>query len=196
MKLQNVIRAGVGVFAVTLLLAVAAQAAPISMVSGDGDGVVRLDGVMGSFDLSMPSGNTATNTLVFQIQGNPPAIGVAAIVFDGATVLSATELADPSHLLSGLAVPSTGVVAGVLVDFGAPSQASFQVVLSSLPSTASVYSLNLTDTSPLFRSNSWQKLSIEKEQVRFSTAAIPEPGAALCFATGLTFVASRLRRRS
>ena len=198
MKLQNVFRAAIAMLAVSLL-GVVAQAAPITMVTGGGGSTATLDGVIGSFDLSLQSGETSTNTLVFKIEGNPPAMGVAAIVFDGATILSASELSDPDHLLTGLAIPQTGVVAGVLIDFTGKDPATFQLALSSTPTTATVYSLNLTGTSTLYRSDSWKTFAIETTALRFSsasTAAVPEPGAALCFATGLAFVASRLRRKS
>jgi hypothetical protein len=199
MKLQNVSRAAIAALVAAVGIAGSASAAPISMVSADGDGLVKLDGVVGSFDLSLANGDTATNTLVFQLVGNPPAMGVGAIVFDGNTILSASELSDPDHLLTGLVVPNTGTVAGVLIDFGAPSQASFRVVLGSSPTTATVFSLNLTGTSPLYTSTSWQTFALDKESVRFASggeggAPVPEPGAALCFASGLALVASRLRR--
>lgn len=195
MKLQNVSRTAIVSLAVSLFLAAAAQAAPITMQTSGGGSTAVLDGVIGSFDLSLDYGDTSTNTLVFKIEGNPPAMGVAAIVFDGATILSASELSDPDHLLTGLAIPSTGVVAGVLVDFTGKDPATFQLALSSTPTTATVYSLNLTGTSTLYRSDSWHRFAIEKEGLRFASAAIPEPGAALCFASGLVFVVRRLRRR-
>jgi hypothetical protein len=196
MKLQNVSRAAIAALVAAMGVAASASAAPISMVSADGDGSVKLDGVVGSFDLTLASGDTATNSLVFQIVGNPPAMGVGAIVFDGATILSASELSDPDHLLTGLVVPNTGTVAGVLIDFGSPSQASFRVVLGSTPTTATVFSLNLTGTSALFTSTSWQTFALDRERVRFTSGQgtpVPEPGAALCFAAGLALVASRLR---
>jgi len=197
MKLQNVSRAAIAALVAAAGLAGSASAAPISMVSADGDGLVQLDAVVGSFDLTLTSGDTATDSLVFQLVGHPPALGVGAIVFDGTSILSASELSDPDHLLTGLVLPNGRTVAGVLIDFGAPSQASFQVVLGSAPTTATVYSLNLTNTSPLFSTSaSWQTFALDKEQVRFASgdgAPVPEPGAALCFAAGLALVASRLR---
>jgi hypothetical protein len=186
-----------------LLYTAAAQAAPIEMITEDGTGNVTLSGVMGSFELSLLSDQSSGNTLAFQIQGNPPAFGVAAIVFDGTTILSASELSDPDRLITGLVVPKTGMVAGVLVDFTKEGkEASFQVMLSSFPATATIYSLNLTSVSPLFASQNWQRLAIDQQGVGFydgfsdgDAVPLPEPGAALCFAAGLALVASRLRRR-
>jgi hypothetical protein len=198
MKLQKLCGTAIVALAVSVLSGVAAQAAPITMTTSGGGSTAVLDGVIGSFDLTLHSGETTTNTLVFQIEGNPPAMGVAAIVFDGATILSASEIAgsDPHNLLTGFAAPSTGMAAGVLIDMGAPSSARFQIVLSTTPTTARLYSLNLTNISSLYRSTTWNQLAIDKTDVRFSTAAaIPEPGAALCFGAGMAFVASRLRRR-
>jgi hypothetical protein len=198
MKLQNGSRAAIAALVAAVGIVGSAAAAPISMVSGDGDGTVHLDGVVGSFDLTLASGDTATNSLVFQLVGNPPAIGVGAIVFDGASILSASEVSDPDHLLTGLVLPNGHTVAGILIDFGSPSQASFQVVLGSTPTTATIFSLNLTGTSPLFTSTSWQTFALDKERVRFTSGQggtpVPEPTAALCFAAGLALVASRLRR--
>jgi hypothetical protein len=199
MKLQNVLRTAAVSLAVMLFSGVAAQAAPITMQTTSGDSTAVLDGVVGSFDLSLQSGDTTTNQLVFKIEGNPPAFGVAALVFDGATILSASELSDPDHLLNGLVLPNSNIAAGVLIDFTGADPAIFQLTLNTLPTTATVYSLNLMGTSTLFRSTTWHLNPIEKTGLRFSangaTAAVPEPGAALCFATGLAFVASRLRRQ-
>ncbi|HXK22375.1 MAG TPA: hypothetical protein VMS55_06810 [Myxococcota bacterium] len=197
MKLQNLSRAAIAALVAAVGIAGSASAAPISMVSGDGDGIVHLDGVIGSFDLTLASGDTATNSLVFQLVGNPPAIGVGAIVFDGTSILSASELSDPDHLLTGLVLPNSHTVAGILVDFGSPSQASFRVVLGSTPTTATVFSLNLTGTSSFYTSTSWQTFALDKERVRFTSdggTPVPEPAAALCFAAGLALVASRARR--
>src|SRR4029453_13687267 len=63
MKLQNAFRTASGSLAV-LLLGVAAQAAPITMLTSGGGSPATLDGVIGSFELSLQSGETATNTLV------------------------------------------------------------------------------------------------------------------------------------
>jgi hypothetical protein len=200
MKLQNVMRATTAGFAL-LLLAAAAKAAPITMSPDP----VTLDGINGTFTLSLASGDTSDNSLVFDLLGSDqtgffPTSGLAALVFDGTSVVSASEISDPDNLIWGLSVPGTGVVAGVLVDFGTASEATFQVLLSSAPTTATIYSLNLTSTSSLYDSTSWQRLAIEKTQVSFSpggaSAPVPEPAAALCFASGLALVASRLRRRA
>lgn len=195
MKLTNLCRAALIALAASTLLSVAGQAAPITMITSGGSDTATLNGVIGSFDLSLQSGDTATNTLVFRIEGNPPAVGVAAIVFDGATILSASELSDPDNLLTGFGAPGTHLAAGVLFDFSGKPPAVFQIALDSAPTTATLYSLNLKGTSTLYRSTSWRKLAIETVGVRFSSAAIPEPAAALCFAAGLALVASRLRRR-
>ena len=198
MKLQNVIRATSACFAL-LLCAASANAAPITMSPDP----VTLDGINGTFTLSLASGDSSTNSLVFDLLGSDPpgllpATGLAAIVFDGTSIVSANELSDPDNLIWGLSLPGTGMVAGVLIDFGAASEATFQVVLSSTPTTATIYSLNLTSTSTLYSSTSWQTLAIEKERVSFASGGavpVPEPGAALCFASGLALVASRLRRQ-
>lgn len=202
MKLQNVIRATGASFAL-LLCAAAAKAAPIAMSPDP----VTLDGINGTFTLSLASGETSTNTLVFDLLGSGqsgffPAAGVAAIVFDGTAILTANELSDPDNLITGLTIGS-GTVAGVLIDFGSPSEATFRVVLGSAPTTATIYSLNLTSASSVFSSTSWQRFAIERQQVSFGSPGtvrdalpVPEPGAALCFGSGLALVASRLRRRS
>jgi hypothetical protein len=200
MQLQHLMRTTMACLAL-LLFAASAKAAPIAMSPDP----VTLDGINGTFTLSLASGDTSTNSLEFDLLGSDqtgffPTTGLAAIVFDGTSVVSATELSDPDNLIYGLSIPGTGVVAGVLVDFGTASEATFQVVLGSTPTTATIYSLNLKSTSTLYDSTSWQRLAIEKVQVSFSSAdgasaPVPEPAAALCFASGLALVASRLRRR-
>lgn len=196
MKIQSLCRTAIVALAVSVLFGVAAQAAPITMITSGGSSTAVLDGVVGSFDLTLQSGETTTNTLVFRIEGNPPAMGVAALVFDGATILSASELSDPDNLLTGFAAPNTGFAAGVLVDFTGKDPATFELKLSQMPTTATIYSLGLTSMSTLYRSDSWRTFAIDTTNVRFATAAaVPEPSAALCFATGMAFVASRLRRQ-
>jgi hypothetical protein len=203
-------------FATALLIASAVQAAPITMNPSP----VTINGLNGTFTISLTSGDTATNRLNFSVVGsNPPgmlpAAGAAAIVFDGVSVIGAGEISDPHGLITGLAFPGSGTVAGILVDFGAPSTASFFVRLNGAPTTATIYSLTTmsTNTSTL---SSWSngncsdaghggryhkctcsKLPYkQKTTVRFHSeeTPIPEPSAALCFAAGMLLVATRLRR--
>lgn len=188
MKLQNLLRPLTAALATSLLLAAASQAAPITMSPDP----VTVPGVRGTFTLSLESGDTSDNTLVFGITGsNPsgplPAAGVATLIFSGTSILSATELSDPDGMVSGLALPGSGTLVGLLIDFGAPSEATIRVRLSSTPTTATV-----TMVQSLFR--------VSKTTLTFSSAgggggaAIPEPSAALCFAAGLLLVGARLRR--
>jgi hypothetical protein len=181
------------VFAVAASLASAAQAAPITMSPDP----VTLQGVRGHFTLSLQGGDTSDNRLVFGLRGsNPagslPAYGVAAIVFNGVSVVSAGELTDPDSLISGMSIGSSAV-GGLLVDFGDPSTASFFVRLSGAPTSAYIYSVSGTSALSLSSSTSRQGCYLDKKVVRFD-AAIPEPGAGLCFAAGLALVATRLRR--
>jgi hypothetical protein len=197
MKLRNVCRTAIVSLAVSVLLGVAAQAAPITMQTSGGGSTAVLDAVVGSFSVSLGSGDTATNELAFVIDGNTPAVGVAAMVFDGATILD-SDLFDPDHMITGFVLPNSGAVAGVLIDFTGKDAATLTLKLSSTPTTATIYSLNLLGTSTLYRSDNWRRFAIEKDILTFSSnggAPIPEPGAALCFGAGLILVGSRLRRR-
>jgi hypothetical protein len=199
MKLQDTFsttamrRSVLAVFVIAASLASAAQAAPITMSPGP----VTFQGIRGDFTLSLQGGDTSDNRLVFGLLGsNPPgslpAVGVAALVFHGVSVVSAGEISDPHSLITGISIPGTGTVTGLLVDYNAPSTASFFVRLSGTPASATIYSLTPTLSMSLSRysTHSW----ISKTEVRFDSAAIPEPGAALCFAAGLALVASRIRR--
>jgi hypothetical protein len=207
-------------FAAAMLIASAMQAAPITMDANP----VTINGLRGTFTISLTSGSTTNNQLNFSVTGSDPsgflpAAGIAAIVFDGVSVVSAGELSDPHGLITGLSIPGTGTLAGVLLDFGAPSTATFFVRLSGTPTTASIYSLaSATDMAKLSPTNTYNtsyscktdrrghsydckppKLPYkQKIGVRFSSdreeVPIPEPTAALCFAAGLTLVATRLRR--
>src|SRR5262245_17585473 len=205
-------------FATAILVASAAvQASPITM----GPNPVTINGLNGTFTISLQSGDTSNNRLNFGVLGsNPPgmapAFGVAAVVFHGVSVVQAGEISDPHNLITGISFPGTGTVSGVLVDFGAPSTASFFVRLSGTPTTADWYSVNGLNTSLTTLTNynncssqshsfhhrrSFNKSpSISKTTTTFhhdrdgGENPIPEPSAALCFAAGLTLVASRLRR--
>ncbi len=186
-------RSVLAVFAIAALFAGAAQAAPITMSPDP----VTLPGMRGHFTLSLVNGDTSNNRLVFGLLGSDPpgslpAFGMAALVFNGVSVVSAGEISDPHNLIRGISIPGTGTVAGVLLDYGSPSTASFYVRLSGTPASATIYSLGGTSSLSLSRHSSMHWIS--KREVRFDAAAIPEPAAALCFAAGLTLVATRLRR--
>jgi hypothetical protein len=199
MKLQDLFstsgirRSLLAVFAIAVSFAGAVEAAPISMSPGP----VTLQGVRGEFTLSLESGDTSTNRLEFSVLGsNPPgalpAVGVAALVFHGVSVVSADEISDPHNLITGISIPGTGTVTGLLIDYNAPSTASFFVRLSGTPASATIYSLTPTMATSLSRVGTHRWISTQ--DVRFDSAAIPEPGAALCFTAGLALVASRIRR--
>jgi hypothetical protein len=123
-------------------------------------------------------------------------MGVAAIVFDDVSVLSAAEISDPDNLITGISISGTGTVTGVLIDFGAPSSASFFVRLSGLPTTATIYSLGSSDSGTLSRSSLMNWVSKTEVSFQASAAAIPEPSAAICFAAGLVAVSIGTRRRA
>ena len=206
----------VGAFATAMWIASAMQAAPITMNPSP----VTINGLNGTFTISLTSGDTATNRLNFSVTGSDPsgflpAAGIAAIVFDGVSVVSAGEISDPNGLITGLALPGTGMLTGILLDFGAPSTASFFVRLSGTPTSANIYSLTTANNmTSLLSSNTTSCTSSyshygshhcttklpykQKIGVRFHSdreeVPIPEPSAALCFAAGLTLVATRLRR--
>jgi hypothetical protein len=173
-----------------------AQGSSITMSPGP----VTMQGLRGDFTISLQSGDSTTNDLVFSVLGsNPsgslPAAGIAAIVFDDVSVLTAGEIADADNLITGISISGTGTVAGVLIDFGAPSTASFFVRLSGLPTTATIYSLGSVESGTLSRS-SLSTRWISKTEVSFqgSAAPIPEPSAAICFAAGLVAVSIGSRR--
>ena len=216
MKLSR--RAVAAAFVATaVLIAGAVQASPITM----GPNPITINGLNGTFTISLQSGDTATNRLNFGVLGsNPPgmapAFGIAAVVFHGASVVQAGEISDPHNLITGISLPGSGTVAGVLVDFGAPSSASFFVRLNGTPTSADWYSLaspttsfasvtnypNCSSQSYSFSHYSSCKKSPYKQKITTVFHAdrpgnenpIPEPSATLCFAAGLTLVASRLRR--
>jgi hypothetical protein len=191
MQLQNLLRPLTAAIATALLYTAAAQAAPITMSPDP----VTLPGLRGTFTLSLTSGDTSNNTLVFGITGsNPsgplPAAGIATLIFSGANIVSATELSDPDGMVSGIGLPGSGTLVGLLIDFGVPSQAAIRVRLSSTPTTATVTMVQST-------------FGLKKTTLTFTAhnppssgggAAIPEPSAALCFAAGLALVGRRLRR--
>jgi len=219
MKLPNLLRPLTAACAMVLLGA-AAHAAPITMSPDP----VTFNGVRGTFTLDLTSGDSSTNVLTFKVTGsNPagplPAAGVATLIFSGTNILSESEISDPDSMLSGLTLPHSGEMVGVLIDFGAPSTATFKLKLSSTPTTATLTSI----TSSGFLSTKTEKVTLTfntpkppvdvppvyvppvKPPVHPPTlpppppthgggAAIPEPSAALCFAAGLLLVGSRLRR--
>lgn len=193
---------GFAAFAAVLFLSGVGRAATITM---NPDPVV-IDGINGTFTLDLTSGDTTTNNLVFGITGsNPPgplpAVGLAAIIFNGTSVTSAGVLSDPDNLITGIALTQLGGVAGLLVDYGAPSSATFYTQLGSTPTTATILSLSTPNLAGVaVDTMSWQRIKIDQQVVTFDVggvreAAVPEPSAALCFAAGLGLVASRLRRR-
>lgn len=200
MKLQNLLRPLTAVFATALLYAAAAQAAPITMSPDP----VTLPGLRGTFTLSLTSGDTSNNTLVFGIEGsNPsgplPAAGVATLIFSGTSIISATELSDPDGMVSGIALPGSNKLVGLLIDFGAPSQAAIRVRLSSLPTTATVTMVQNTfkvaKTTLTFTPHYPPTPPVHTPPTHGGGgAAIPEPSAALCFGAGLALIGSRLRR--
>lgn len=176
----------------TALIGSAAQAAPITMNPSP----VILNGGSGSFTITLTSGDTNTNRLDFSVTGTGNgASTLASISFSGVSVLSAHETSDPGNMIGGLAIGST--VGGLLLDLGAPSSAAFFVRLSGTPTSATITGISTSKTHKLFGFiPSIVKQSID---VRFHTngggeVPIPEPSAALCFAAGLTLVATRLRR--
>ena len=209
-------------FTAATLIASAMTAAPITMDANP----VTINGLRGTFTISLTSGDTTNNRLNFSVVGSDPAgflpaTGIAAIVFDGVSVVSAGEISDPNGLITGLSLPGTGTLAAVLLDFGAPSTASFSVRLSGTPTTANIYSLTTASNMNSLLSTSSSSCSSsnsrhghhsnnckppktlpykQKIGVRFTThgtpneVPIPEPTAALCFAAGLGLVATRVRR--
>lgn len=193
------------VFLVGGIVASAASATSISMSPNP----ARVDAFIGhDFSLRLDSGSSLTNRLNFTISGAGgcgglcPSTAVAMIVFDGTTVLSARDadggLLSPGNVVRGF-VTSGGSVAGLLIDAGAPSSEAFTLRLSSTPTTATLYALNLDSLSSVGDLSSVLSRVKESTRLTFSvrggSTAVPEPSAALVFGSGLVAVALGMRRK-
>ncbi len=126
-------------------LAGVASAASITMTPNP----ASVNAVIGhDFSLRLDSGDSSTNILNFTVSGSGGcgflcgSTAVAAIVFDDASVLSATDtdsgLLSSGNVVRGLILPG-GSVAGVLIDFGSPSSEQFSLTLDRTPTTATLY---------------------------------------------------------
>jgi hypothetical protein len=188
-----------------LTLAGSASAAPISMSPGSVS-IETLFGFGNDFTLDFDGGDTSDNILNFTVHGGGgllfdpdiPSVGLAAIVFDGATIIDAGDtigggFLNPDNVLSGLTIPGTGFAAGLLLDAGLASSESFFLQLDVIPTTATIYSVHLGD----FAGGDFHEVlknSVKSQKVAFS-AAIPEPSAAIVFAVGLLVTRRAYRRR-
>jgi len=189
-----------------LFLAGSASAASITMTPNP----ATVNAFIGrDFSLSLDSGDSTSRTLDFTVSGSGgcgflcPSTAVAMIVFDGATVLSAHDtdsgLFSGGNVVRGF-VTTRGAVAGLLIDVGAPSAESFRLTLSSVPTTATLYSLNLSSLTSFNLTRALRSNVIDSTQLTFSVAggashAVPEPSAALAFGSGLVVAAWAVRRR-
>lgn len=186
-------------------LAGAASATPITMTPNP----ATVDAFIGKdFSLRLDSGDSATRTLDFTVTGSGgcgfacPSTAVAMIVFDGATVLSASDtdngLFSAGNVVRGF-VTSRGAVAGLLIDLGAPSAESFRLTLSSVPTTATLYALNLSSLKSFEATRALRSSVLSSTQLTFSVVggsnAVPEPSAAFVFGSGLVVAAAAVRRR-
>ncbi|MGH0033064.1 MAG: hypothetical protein ACQGVC_25010 [Myxococcota bacterium] len=188
----------------------AAGAAPIGMNPGS----VTLSTVLGQgndFTLAFDGGDTSDNILDFTVHGGGgtgfmgamPSAAIAAIVFDGTSIIDSGDtvggLLNPSNVVRGLAIPGTGTAAALFVDNFGPSSESFFLQLSSVPTTATIYSLNVgnVDVGDIKGLDDILNNAIDKVGVRFDSAvaAIPEPSAALVFGIGLLVTRSAIRRQ-
>jgi len=171
-------------------------------------GEVEISTVLGlgnDFTLALDSGDTSDNRLEFSIAGGggwstlgvAPSIGLAALVFDGVSVLSAGEIGDPSNLLNGISIPDLGAVAALLIDVFSPSSASFFVETGATPTTATIYSLSLADVAEITSLGDIFDNIVDFETVSFSSPGphAPEPTAALVFGLGFLFVRASCRTR-
>lgn len=194
-----------------LALAGAAGASPITMTPNP----ATVDALYGNdFTLRLDSGNSVTRTLDFTVTGGGgcgpscPSVAVAMLVFDGVTVLSAQDsdsgLFSSGNVVRGL-VTSRGEVAGLLVDLGAPSAESFRVTLSAVPTTATLYSLNLSTLRSFEATRALRSSLISSTRLTFTVGdrggnggspAVPEPSAALVFGSGLVVAACAARRKT
>jgi hypothetical protein len=186
--------AGLSAILLATLWAGGAAAATITMSP---DPVV-LDGVWGSFTLELGTSDDSDNVLNFAIAStSTPAAGIAAILFDGVTVLDAFETSDPDGLVSGIVIASAGAVAGLLLDFGAPSMASFAVQTSSTPTSATLYTIGAWSLPSADEAGRWtgdylRSLKLDEQRVQFTVdtaGVIPEPDARLSYAAGLALAA-------
>jgi len=187
-----------------LVLAGPAAAVPISMDPGE----VTISTVLGlgnDFTLALDSGDTSDNRLAFSIAGGggsgalgiQPSIGLAALVFDGVSVLSAGEIGDPNNLINGISTPDVGALAALLIDIFSPSDGSFYVETSATPTTATIYSLSIGDLGDITDVGDIFDKIVDSTTVSFSAAGphAPEPTAALVFGLGFLFVQASCRRR-
>ena len=125
-------------------------------------------------------------------------------LFDGATVLTARDtdggFFSAGNVVRGLVTPN-GAVAGLLVDLGAPSAESFRLRLSAVPTTATLYALNLGSLASFDAARALRSNVIESTRLTFSTGAVPpshavpEPTAALAFGAGRLVAAGAVQRR-
>lgn len=194
---------------ILVLLAGAASASTITMSPNP----AKVNAFIGrDFSLRLDSGDSTTRTLDFTVTGSGgcgflcPSTAVAMIVFDGATVLSARDT--DSGLLSGGNVvrgfvTTGGAVAGLLIDVGAPSAESFRLTLSSVPTTATLYALNLSSLASFDAARVLRRHVVDSTRLTFSLTggpngggshAVPEPSAALAFGSGLLVAAWAVRR--
>lgn len=190
----------------SLAFATLATAASISMTPS----TASVNSVIGNdFTLRLDSGDSTTNVLNFTVLGSGgsgllPSTAVAAIIFDGTTVLSAADtvggVLNSSNVVRGLVTPG-GAVAGLLIDTGSPSSEAFSLRLGSTPTTATLYALNLTSLSQIRSVGDILAAVTDSTRLSFSVAgspgsAVPEPTAALVFGVGLLVANVGLRRRA
>jgi len=198
------------VFGIGLVQAGDAAASPITMTPGE----VSINSVVGNdFTLSLDAGESTTRTLDFTVTGGGgcgflcPSTAVAAIVFDDATVLSATDadsgLFSANNVVRGIVTPN-GAVAGLLIDSGAASSESFRLVLDRIPTTATLYSLSLNGLDQISSTYDILARATDRTTLTFAVDGVlprppaspmPEPGAALVFGLGLLVANAGIRRR-
>jgi len=128
---------------------------------------------------------------------------VAMFVFDGTTVLSATDtksgLRSSGNVVRGF-VTSRGSVSALLIDLGAPGSESSSLTRGTVPTTATLHALNLTSLSSFDATRAILSGVQESTRSTFSVVgvshAVPEPSAALVFGGGLLVSALAIRRPS
>ena len=191
-----------------IAMATAASAAPISMTPT----TASINSLIGNdFTLRLDSGDSSTNVLDFTVIGGGGcgtlcgSTAVAALIFDGTTVLSATDTVggffDSSNVVRGLLTPG-GAVAGLLIDTGSPSAESFSLTLASTPTTATLYSLNLSSLTQIRSTSDILANVTDSVRLRFDvkgggvSSVVPEPTAAVVFGVGLLVANVGLRRRA